>query len=285
MRKAIAALAVTSIALLTAVQAQTTQSVWNGIYTEDQAARGAQNYVQVCAACHGATLGGSGEAPALSGGQFIGDFDGQTVGDVFDRIRTTMPQSAPGVLSREQYADILAFLLKSNGFPAGKTELIGICGGYQMLGAEISDPHGIESAGQTTRGLGLLALSTVMAREKTLRRVSAKHTPSGLSVHGYEIHHGQSAGDALEPILFRDDGEQVGSGAAGGLTWGTYLHGVFDADEFRRWFLDRLRVRRGLPAVGKVCASYDLEPAFERLAAVVRENLNVPEIYRLMGLR
>ncbi len=168
---------------------------------------------------------------------------------------------------------------------AGKTELIGICGGYQMLGAEISDPHGIESAGQTTHGLGLLALSTVMAREKTLRRVSAKHAPSGLGVHGYEIHHGHSAGDALEPILFRDNGEQVGSGAAGGLTWGTYLHGVFDADEFRRWFLDRLRVRRGLPAIGKLCASYDLEPAFERLAAVVRENLNVPEIYRLMGLR
>ncbi len=142
MRKAIAALAVTSIALLTGVQAQTTQSVWNGIYTEDQAARGAQNYVQVCAACHGATLGGSGEAPALSGGQFIGDFDGQTVGDVFDRIRTTMPQSAPGVLSREQYADILAFLLKSNGFPAGKTELDRRSEYLKAISFESSKPAG-----------------------------------------------------------------------------------------------------------------------------------------------
>lgn len=123
MRKTIVVLAVMNIALLTAVQAQTTQSVWDGIYTEDQAARGAQDYAQVCAACHGATLGGSGEAPALSGGQFIGDFDGQTVGDIFDRVRTTMPQSAAGVLSREQYADLLAFLFKANGFPAGKTEL------------------------------------------------------------------------------------------------------------------------------------------------------------------
>ena len=59
----------------------------------------------------------------MSGGQFISDFDGQTVGDIFDRIRTTMPQSAPGVLSRDQYAEVLAFLLKANGFPAGKTEL------------------------------------------------------------------------------------------------------------------------------------------------------------------
>jgi mono/diheme cytochrome c family protein len=112
-----------SIAALGTVAAQTSSSVWDGIYTEAQAGRGAQDFAQVCAACHGAALGGSGEAPALSGGQFIGDFDGQTVGDIFDRIRTTMPQSAPGVLSRDQYADILAFLLKSNGFPAGQTEL------------------------------------------------------------------------------------------------------------------------------------------------------------------
>ena len=193
--------------------------------------------------------------------------------------------------SKNVIAD-LAYL-RQNGFDRaiceratdGKTELIGICGGYQMLGAEISDPHGIESAGETTRGLGLLALSTVMARDKTLRRVSARHAPSGLVVHGYEIHHGLSSGNALQPILLRDDGERIGSAAAGGLTWGTYLHGLFDADEFRRWFVDRLRVRRGLPPVGRVCAAYDLEPAFERLAAVVRENLNVPEIYRLMGLQ
>jgi len=112
-----------SIAALGTVAAETTSSVWDGIYTEAQAGRGAQDFAQVCAACHGAALGGSGEAPALSGGQFIGDFDGQTVGDIFDRIRTTMPQSAPGVLSRDQYADILAFLLKSDGFPAGQTEL------------------------------------------------------------------------------------------------------------------------------------------------------------------
>jgi S-disulfanyl-L-cysteine oxidoreductase SoxD len=112
-----------SVAALGTVAAQTTSSVWDGIYTEAQAGRGAQDFAQVCAACHGATLGGSGEAPALSGGQFIGDFDGQTVGDIFDRIRTTMPQTAPGVLSRDQYADILAFLLKSNGFPAGQMEL------------------------------------------------------------------------------------------------------------------------------------------------------------------
>lgn len=168
---------------------------------------------------------------------------------------------------------------------SGKTEIVGICGGYQMLGTTISDPHGIESAGQTTRGLGLLSLSTVLEREKTLRRVTAKHAPSGLTVHGYEIHHGQSVGDSLQPLVFRDDGEMIGAASANDPVWGTYLHGLFDADEFRRWFVDGLRVRRGLTALGKTCAAYDLEPAFERLAKVVRKSLNVAEIYRLMGLR
>ncbi|MFA6562788.1 MAG: cobyric acid synthase [Verrucomicrobiia bacterium] len=167
----------------------------------------------------------------------------------------------------------------------GKTEVIGICGGYQMLGAEISDPHGIESAGQTTRGLGLLPLSTVLECEKILRRVTAKHMPSGLAVHGYEIHHGQSDGGALQPIIRHDDGEAIGAAGSDGLVWGTYLHGLFDDDEFRRWFVDRLRSRRGLSPLGTVCAAYNLEPAFERLAEVVRKSLNVAEIYRLMGLR
>ncbi len=125
MRRRYLALAVLGLggAAMGMAAAQATPSVWDGIYTADQAARGGETFALVCASCHGAALGGSGEAPALAGGQFAGDFDGQTVGDIFDRIRTTMPQSAPGVLERAQYADVLAFLLKANGFPAGKTEL------------------------------------------------------------------------------------------------------------------------------------------------------------------
>jgi len=102
---------------------ETTSSVRDGAYTEAQASRGSAGFAQFCAACHGATLGGLGEAPALVGGMFISDFNGLTVGDLFDRIRTTMPLNNPGSLGREQYADILAFVLKSNGFPAGQTEL------------------------------------------------------------------------------------------------------------------------------------------------------------------
>jgi S-disulfanyl-L-cysteine oxidoreductase SoxD len=102
---------------------ETTSSVLDGIYTEPQAMRGVETFAQNCAVCHGASLGGLGEAPALVGAQFISDFNGLTVGDLFDRIRTTMPLNNPGALNRDQYADILAFVLKSNGFPAGDKEL------------------------------------------------------------------------------------------------------------------------------------------------------------------
>jgi len=166
-----------------------------------------------------------------------------------------------------------------------RTEVIGICGGLQILGGEVSDPLGIESGGQTLRGLGLLPVSTVFAREKTLQRVAGKHLDSGCVVQGYEIHHGQTKGDNLAPVILREDGEVIGVRSADGLCWGTYLHGIFDADGFRRWFIDRLRTRRGLPPVGKILTAYDLEPAFDRLADVVRRSLRVEEIYRRMGLR
>jgi adenosylcobyric acid synthase len=66
--------------------------------------------------------------------------------------------------------------------------------------------------------------------------------------------------------------------------WGTYLHGVFDADGFRRWFIDRLRQCRGRAPLGRVAAAYDIEPALDRLAAIVRQSLRMGEVYRLMGL-
>lgn len=101
----------------------TTSSVLDGVYNETQADRGTGEFAQNCAVCHGASLGGLGEAPALVGAQFIADFNGLTLGDLFERIRTTMPLNNPGALSRDQYADILAFVLKTNGYPPGAREL------------------------------------------------------------------------------------------------------------------------------------------------------------------
>jgi mono/diheme cytochrome c family protein len=97
--------------------------VWDGVYTEEQARRGDTAYAQECASCHGLTLNGGEMAPPLTGGEFISNWNGLTAGDLFDRIRTTMPANAPGRLNREKTADILARILSVNQFPPGAMEL------------------------------------------------------------------------------------------------------------------------------------------------------------------
>jgi adenosylcobyric acid synthase len=167
----------------------------------------------------------------------------------------------------------------------GRAELVGICGGFQMLGGRIADPGSIESDRGEVNGLGLLPVATAMAAEKTLVRAAAQHLASGLEVRGYEIHHGRTEIGRSAPAVERSDGEVLGSGSADGRIWGTYLHGIFDADGFRRWFVNRLRGRKGLGPLAGEGARYDLEPAFDRLADAVRASLKMEEIYRLMGLR
>jgi mono/diheme cytochrome c family protein len=103
-------------------QAQTKQSVRDGVFTDAQAERGSGQYTQHCAMCHGAVLEGNGEAPPLTG-EFIPDWAGTTLADLYDKISLTMPLSAPGTLRPAVTADILAFILKSNNFPAGSKEL------------------------------------------------------------------------------------------------------------------------------------------------------------------
>jgi mono/diheme cytochrome c family protein len=103
--------------------AQTTRSVWDGVYTSDQAARGAALYANNCASCHASALGGGESAPPLTGGQVFSNWHGLAVGDLFERIRISMPADRPGKLSREQDADVLAFMLSVSEFPPGKVEL------------------------------------------------------------------------------------------------------------------------------------------------------------------
>ncbi len=122
--RALSLLLLSAAALAGAALAQDAgKSVWQGIYTADQAQRGAGLYAQRCGACHGAALNGTGEAPPLIGGEFVSHWDTMTVGDLYDRVRTTMPQNDPQSMTREEYADVLAFLLKTNGFPEGAAPL------------------------------------------------------------------------------------------------------------------------------------------------------------------
>ncbi|QJT11427.1 cobyric acid synthase CobQ [Oceanidesulfovibrio marinus] len=176
-------------------------------------------------------------------------------------------------------------------------EIVGICGGFQMLGATIADPHGLESDRLSARGLGLLPVHTTMGRDKTLVRQSAVHLDTEEPVTGYEIHHGatalendsastdhESSGPAH--TAFRtEDGAVLGYASRGGRVWGTYLHGVFDADAFRRRWLDTLRTRKNLAPIRTIVAPYDIEPALDRLADLVRQHVDWRSLYHRIGLR
>jgi hypothetical protein len=99
------------------------RSVWDGVYSEDQAKRGEQLFQKGCASCHGETLHGAGEAPPLAGARFTSNWNGLPLGDLFERIRRTMPQDNPGRIGRQNKIDILAYILSFNKFPAGNTDL------------------------------------------------------------------------------------------------------------------------------------------------------------------
>jgi quinoprotein glucose dehydrogenase len=99
------------------------KSTQDGVYTDDQAKRGKAAYTDNCSACHMEDLSGSGQALPLAGDAFTQTWEGQTVNDLFDLVRNTMPQDKPGTLTPETSLDIISYLLQFNHFPAGKDEL------------------------------------------------------------------------------------------------------------------------------------------------------------------
>jgi len=110
-------------AALLAVAQDSSRSVWDGVYTDEQAKRGQPLYNKHCASCHGDQLSGGEQAPPLAGGEFLSNWDGLPLGDLFERIRRSMPQDHPGILSRQENSDVLSYMLAVNRFPVGKTEL------------------------------------------------------------------------------------------------------------------------------------------------------------------
>ena len=169
--------------------------------------------------------------------------------------------------------------------------IFGICGGLQILGRAILDPHGIESAAPEVPGLGLMDLRSTFAADKTLVRVARAETPLGVPSGGYEIHHGLTDhGPSALPLFLRADraypseAERI-CGYVSVRRWATYLHGVFDDDAFRRAWLDHVRADIGLAPQGRQLATYDLEKALDRLADIVREHSDMETIYQSMGLK
>ena len=98
-------------------------SVWGGVFTEEQVKRGSASYQRECSNCHGAALEGGDMTPPLVGGGFTSNWNDLTLGDLSERIRLTMPLDSPGKLSRQQNVDVIAFILKTNAWPSGTTEL------------------------------------------------------------------------------------------------------------------------------------------------------------------
>jgi mono/diheme cytochrome c family protein len=124
-----------------ALQEGTTASVWDGVYSETQAARGGEAYRQACVNCHGPELEGADMTPPLTGGTFTSNWNDLTLGDLFERIRATMPLDKPGTLSRQQNADLVAFLLRANQWPAGTTELSRELGALKQIRIQSSKPE------------------------------------------------------------------------------------------------------------------------------------------------
>ncbi|WP_408640088.1 cobyric acid synthase [Devosia ureilytica] len=156
-----------------------------------------------------------------------------------------LPRNADLVLlpgSKATRADLAA--LRANGWDidiiahhrAGGS-VIGICGGYQMLGRLIADPEGIEGAPGVSEGLSLLDVETVLAPTKQLRSEAAVHLGSGEALSGYHMHMGVTAGPDRNRAFARVGTEPEGSVSVDGRVMGTYLHGLFAADGFRRAFL------------------------------------------------
>lgn len=124
--------------------------------------------------------------------------------------------------------------------------VVGLCGGYQMLGRKLRDPNGLEGRAGEADGLGLLAVETMLSDDKTLVTVSGLDNISGERVHGYEMHLGLSEGpDRARPWFRLDDGRGEGALSQDGRIMATYLHGVFAADGFRHAFLGAIRGGRG----------------------------------------
>ena len=228
-----------------------TRSVWDGVYTEAQAQRGQAAYAQSCGLCHGVGLTGLGEAKPLTGPEFMSNWNGLTMADLFDRTRTTMPLNKPRSLTKEQYADVLAYLLKFDGFPAGQSELPArsemlagvkidafkpstaqsVTGASADAAATVADPNGAPNA--YTADPGFFKLPT----GRTMGSTSAVATDSrGHIWIADRCGANNCAGSSLDPILeFDAKGNFIKAFGAGMLL---FPHGMLVDSKDHIWLTD-----------------------------------------------
>ena len=169
----------------------------------------------------------------------------------------------------------------------GSSSIVGICGGYQFLSQSIHDPDKIESETTSFKGLDLLDLTVEMKKEKHLSQVEATFLPWQSPLKGYEIHHGKTEviGTNLKEIVInKETSKAIGHSTLDGRVWGSYLHGLFDDNQFRRQFLDHHRSKNGKRPLQKVVYEYDTDKAISNLAQIVRRSTNLERIYGDLNL-
>ena len=157
--------------------------------------------------------------------------------------------------------------------------VLGLCGGYQMLGRTIADPHGIEGPVQTVAGLGLLAIDTVLTADKNLTRVAGTSLAGGHPFSGYEMHLGVTSGpDTARPFARLADGRVDGATSADGRIIGTYIHGLFADDIQRRAWLESL----GAP-VSDLAYEALVDDVLDRFAAHLGRHLDIDRLWAIAG--
>jgi adenosylcobyric acid synthase len=150
--------------------------------------------------------------------------------------------------------------------------VLGLCGGYQMLGQTIADPDGIEGPAATVDGLGLLDISTIMSADKSTRLVQGIHSATGAAIEGYEIHLGRSEGRDCARSVVTIDGRPDGASTADGRVQGTYAHGLFTGDAFRKAWLANLGIASTLAYESQI------ESALDALADHLEAHLDIDAI-------
>lgn len=156
--------------------------------------------------------------------------------------------------------------------------VLGICGGYQMLGREIIDDEGLEGAPSRVEGLGLLDIMTVMKPQKRLARSTATYLPTGDAVSGYEIHIGETTGPDCARAWLSLDGRGEGAASAEGRVRGCYLHGLFTADAFRAAYLAELGT--ALPVTNYASG---VEATLDALADHLETHMDIDALLALAG--
>jgi len=183
--------------------------------------------------------------------------------------------------------------------------IIGICGGYQMLGKLIEDPYGVETDVKEVEAIGLLDIKTAFEKEKVTTRVNAESIENfnvykdeisienrKLKAYGYEIHMGICTyGKHAKPLfnILNKNGEKIelldGAINSEGNIMGTYIHGVFDGVDFREFVLNKIRVKKGMKTEQAKVYESLREAELDKLADIVRQSLDMNKIYEIMNMK